>query len=87
MRKVNSSIDDIIDKIKNLQGKNIDLEITRGRKKTQKISGVIENIYPSIFTIRDTEKNSFSYSYADVLCGVVNLKNTINEEYDAQKLS
>lgn len=72
MRKVNSKIEDIIEKIKKLKGQNVDLEVTRGRKKTLKISGFIESIYPSIFTIRNSEdQNSFAYSYADVLCGDV----------------
>jgi len=75
MRKVNTNINDIINKIKNLQGQSIDLEITKGRKKTIKYNAIIENIYPSIFTVRNSEnKNSFSYSYADVLCGNVCFK-------------
>ena len=85
MRKVNSSIEDIINQIKNLKGQNVDLEITRGRKKTIKYSAVIENIYPSIFTVRskNDNNNSFSYSYADVLCGAVTFKecnNTASEQ-------
>ena len=80
MRKVNSSIEDIINQIKNLQGQNIDLEISRGRKKTIKYTATIENIYPSIFTVRSIEenKNAFSYSYADVLCGAVTFKECDN---------
>lgn len=76
MRKVNTNIETIINQIKNLKGQNIDLEITRGRKKTIKYTATVENIYPSIFTVRstDTNKNSFSYSYADVLCGTVSFK-------------
>lgn len=81
MRKVNSKIEDIINEIKNLKGQNVSLEVTRGRKKTEKISGIIEYIYPSIFTIKNIEENnSFSYSYADVLCGVVNLHTSVDLE-------
>ena len=83
MRKVNLNIEDIINQIKNLKGQNIDLEINRGRKKTVKYTGIVENIYPSIFTVRniDSIKDSSSYSYADVLCGAVSFKecNKINE--------
>ena len=41
-----------------------------------KYTATIENIYPSIFTVRsvDDNKNAYSYSYADVLCGAVSFK-------------
>ncbi len=72
MRKATTKIDEIIEKIQSLKGQSVDLKVTRGRKKTEEISGIIENIYPSIFTIRQNSgKGSFSYSYADVLCGDV----------------
>ena len=88
MRKVNSKIEDIIDQIKGLKGQNINLEVTRGRKKTLKYSGTIENIYPSIFTVRcPEEKNSLSYSYADVLCGTVNLISDKSQEDKVQEIS
>lgn len=80
MRKVNITLNDIIDQIKNLQGQNINLEVSRGRKKTEHYSGIIENVYPSIFTVRPHEDNlSLSFSFADVLCGVVNLQKEIDE--------
>ena len=75
-------------KIKNLKGQNINLEINRGRKKTVKYTGIVENIYPSIFTVRNIDGNndSSSYSYADVLCGTVSLKenNKIKESINLQ---
>ena len=82
MRKVNTNINDIINQIKSLKGQDINLEITKGRKKTIKYSAIIENVYPSIFTVKNTlTNNSFSYSYADVLCGAVSLKEKeINQE-------
>ena len=82
MRKVSTTIDSIINRIKELQGQNIDLEVSRGRKKTIKYTATIENIYPSIFTVRSTnrDKSSFSYSYADVLCGAVSFKESVSDE-------
>ena len=75
MRKVNITIQDIINKVKSLKGQNINLEVSRGRKKTEYYFGKIENIYPSIFTVKqNNEKSSLSFSFADVLCGVVSLK-------------
>jgi len=84
MRKVNSKIEDIINQIKSLKGQNVNMQITRGRKKTINYLGTIENTYPSIFTVRSIEdaKNSFSYSYADVLCGDVCL--SIEEKSEAK---
>ena len=82
MRKVNVKIEDIIEKVKNLQGQNINLEVSRGRKKTEYYSGTIESIYPSIFTIKQSNGNtSLSFSFADVLCGVVSLSNTLNNSH------
>lgn len=77
MRKVNLTINQIIDQIKAIQGQNVDLEVAKGRKKVIKLEGIIESVYPSIFTIKTQENdstNSYSYSYADVLCGEVSLK-------------
>ncbi len=81
MRKVNSKIEDIISQIQALKGQSVSLEISRGRQKTIKYSGVIESVYPSIFTVRSpTNKNSLSYSYADVMCGEVKFKTHKNQE-------
>ena len=74
MRKVNTKIEDIIKQINELKGQNVDLEITRGRKKSLKFTAKIDNIYPSIFTVKTQNNDAFSYSYADVLCGAVNFK-------------
>ena len=51
MRKVNLSINEIIEKIKNMQGKDINMEVNRGRKRIEKYVGVIEKVYPSVFTV------------------------------------
>lgn len=81
MRKVGTTLNDIILQIQNLKGKDVSLEINRGRNKTTLLVGAVENIYPSIFTVRLPESGkSVSYSYADVLCGVVSLKTTDRQE-------
>ncbi len=77
MRKVNLSINEIIEKIKNMQGKDINMEVNRGRKRIEKYVGVIEKVYPSVFTvsIKSPENQSNqSFSYSDVLCGDVKIK-------------
>ena len=77
MRKVENKLEEIIKKISLLKGQDVEFEVTRGRKKALKFQGVIESVYPSIFTVKDKQKplkNSYSYSYADVLCGDVCIK-------------
>ncbi len=72
MRKVNSSVLNVIQEIEKLKGENISMEINRGRKKIEKYQGTIENIYPSIFTVNiGNGKSPLSYSYSEVLCGDV----------------
>ena len=74
MRKVESDIKSIIEKIKGLKGERVDMEVTKGRNKTEKYSGIIESVYPSIFTVKlhePKDRSSISYSYSEVLCGDV----------------
>ena len=75
MRKTGLTIDMIKDKIAELVGKNIYMEVCRGRKQIKKYKGIVEHTYPSVFVVRLTEGDSvapqLSYSYSDVLCGEV----------------
>ena len=80
MRKKSQSIEVIKEQIKALAGKDINMSVCRGRKRTFKYSGTIENTFPSVFVVRlkDTIKNTgaipcLSYSYSDVLCGEVRI--------------
>ena len=74
MRKVGITIESIKNKIDELVGKNIYMEVCRGRKQVKKYAGVIIHTFPSVFVVRLTDNsivNSLSYSYSDVLCGDV----------------
>ena len=72
MRKVNYSVQSVIEEIERLKGSSISMEVSKGRRKTEKYQGIIENVYPSIFTVNIGEgKNPLSYSYTEVLCGDV----------------
>ena len=72
MRKVNSNVSAVIEEIERLKGSNISMEINKGRRKIEKYQGIIENVYPSIFTVNIGDgKNPLSYSYTEVLCGDV----------------
>ncbi|MBB6674899.1 MULTISPECIES: biofilm formation stimulator Veg [Cohnella] len=52
-------------------GAKIMLRANGGRRKTIERTGVLEEIYPSVFIVKlDQEQNAFkrvSYSYADIL--------------------
>ena len=79
MRKSLLNLNDIKTKILSIKGKSIGISINRGRKKIDSYSGIVENIYPSVFTVKilnDGQLKNVTCSYSDVLCGYVQ----INEE-------
>ena len=72
MRKTGISLDEIKNKINSLKGKTISMAINRGRKKMDYFDAIIENIYPSVFTVKVNAINQLdiqTFSYFDVLCG------------------
>jgi uncharacterized protein Veg len=76
MRKAGLTIDMIREKINELVGESIYMEVCRGRKQVKKYNGVVENVFKSVFVVRLTGASeavvsSLSYSYSDVLCGDV----------------
>lgn len=77
MRKSILSLIDVKKQISLIKGKNIDVYINRGRKKIDNYSGIIENTYPSVFTIKifnDNKLKNVTCSYSDVLCGDVKIE-------------
>ncbi len=76
MRKDLLQLADIKRQIGEIKGRNINIEVNRGRKKFEQYSGVIENTYPSVFTVRIDNCESIhnvTCSYSDVLCGDVKI--------------
>ncbi len=76
MRKNTITLADIKQKIFELKGQPIDIQANRGRKKIECFSGVIDNIYPSVFTVKvsgDELRECLTCSYSDVLCGDVKI--------------
>ena len=70
MRKINNSVNSVISEIEKMKGENVNMEINRGRNKVEKITGIIKDTFPGIFTvIAQDGKNHMSYSYTEVLCG------------------
>jgi len=69
-----NALNEIKQQINDLKGNEINLSVNRGRKKIDKLKGVIENTYPSVFTVMTNEKARETFSYFDVLCGLVVLE-------------
>ena len=75
MRANVNALSEIKQKIAKLKGNEINLSVNRGRKKIDKLQGFIENVYPSVFTFMTQSKNIETFSYFDVLCGLVDIEN------------
>lgn len=76
MRKLGMSLNEVKDKIRALKGSNVTLTINRGRKKIDRFQATVENIYPSVFTVKVDQINQLdtqTFSYFDVLCGDVEI--------------
>lgn len=73
MRKVGISISEVRERIASLKGKPVDMRVDCGRKRIVFKSGVIENVYPAVFTVKLSGEDSdmVSYSYSDIMCGDV----------------
>ena len=72
--KVNAeALNNIKKQIEQLKGNSVNLRVNRGRKKFEVICGVVDNIYPSVFTVlaKDCLQSVQTFSYFDVLCGIV----------------
>lgn len=76
MRKPVYEMDTVKKQILSLKGKHIKLTVHRGRKRYVRYTGVLEETYPSVFTVRVNEQKAMdiiTYSYSDVLCGDVKI--------------
>ena len=73
MRKIQFNIGDIKAKILSLKGEEVEMKYNKGRKKFDTISGTIQDVYPSVFTVSIKDQNGQvqTFSYYDVLCGNV----------------
>lgn len=75
------TINDVKEKVNSLKGKNISLEVNKGRNKIVSLTAIIDQVYPSMFVISPTcrvDLDRKSYSYNDVLCGDVKFVEKFN---------
>lgn len=66
------NLEDVKKRVLSLKGKQITMEVNKGRNRIVKLLGVIDQVYPSMFVIKPSEKvdlDRMSFSYNDVLCG------------------
>ena len=80
MRANVNALNEIKERIANIKGDSINLSVNRGRKKIDKLKGFVENIYPSVFTFMTDKKARETFSYFDVLCGLVKFDNNAASE-------
>ena len=75
MRRSITTLNDIKQAVLSLKGEQVKLYINRGRRKISKFQGVIDNVYSSVFTVKEqVETNpTHTYSYSDILCGEVKI--------------
>ena len=77
MRRKTISLEEVKNRIRELKGQYISMAINRGRKKIDYFNAIIDNIYPSVFTVRVNAVNQLdtqTFSYFDVLCGDVEIE-------------
>ena len=67
MRVIKQDIAKTIEQVRDMQGVTVKFKVNRGRNKIEEIEGVVENVYPSIFTIRSVSGELSSFSYSDIL--------------------
>ncbi len=75
MRKCITTLEDIKHAVQQLKGESVELYINRGRRKVFKFEGIIDNVYTSVFTVKEKIASSltYTYSYSDILCGEVKI--------------
>ncbi|MBO7527363.1 MAG: Veg family protein [Clostridia bacterium] len=71
MRANVNALNEIKTKIASIKGNEVSISVNRGRKKIDKLKGFVENIYPSVFTFMTQKQERETFSYFDVLCGLV----------------
>jgi uncharacterized protein Veg len=79
MRKGVTTLNDIKQAVLSLKGEQVELYVNRGRRKILKLEGIVDNVYTSVFTVRDKIASTLThtYSYSDILCGEVKITKSI----------
>lgn len=69
-----------IAKLDNMKGHPLTVKVNRGRNKIELCEGVIESTYPNVFTVRKTDGNLSTFTYADITAGnILFYRRKVNE--------
>ena len=74
MKRNVNALNEVKERIAGLKGKELQMEINRGRKRFESVTATIDNVYPSVFTIRSANDALQTFSYFDVISGDVVIK-------------
>ena len=79
MIKTSESINDAKSYINSLKGKRLYVKVNLGRNKTISYIGTLSGVYPALFTVSplspvETFRGKTSFSYSELLCGGVRIK-------------
>lgn len=78
MRPRAQSIDQVKQAIAELKGKSLSVAVNRGRKKIIRLSGEITDLFPGVFMFKAAAGEIVSFSYSDVICGDIVIKEKAN---------
>ena len=75
MKKQPLTVASIKAKIDEMVGKEVTMQVCRGRKQIKRYKGTLEKTFSRVFTVRidehDGAEPTKTYSYSDILCGEV----------------
>ena len=77
MIKPGKNIADVKQMVKACSSKRVAVCVNLGRNKILSYSGVLSGVYPALFTVKPDDEGFLgktAYSYSDVLCGSVLIK-------------
>lgn len=76
MKKNLNALNEVKQRIASLKGVTLQMSINRGRKRFEDLTAMIDNVYPSVFTVRQIENEKEilqTFSYFDVISGDVKI--------------
>lgn len=81
MIKSGLSITEVKSDIEKMQSKDVEVTVNLGRNKFVTYMGKLNGVYPALFTVNPFDKEfkgKTSYSYSELLCGKVLIKEMTN---------
>lgn len=87
MREATNNISVAVERVKNLKGIDLKLLINRGRNRFIRVDGVIEDLYPNVFTVKteDAHTKILTLTYADVMMKTSDFPARKNEKENKPK--